>query len=252
MKSLHDRKRTGVVALLSVFLGAAALFFGVGAAHAGYPCNDDSAPQDTTLNVNNQTFVGVDTNLTTGSPTTPWVWACAAATGGEGSQKFVVVTANPTGSAPGYTVQAGGCTGVVGGDPYGPGCTYLVKPTGAQADPVVTPNAPGGSTAGSGASAATGPTTCTWINGAMSCPGSLTLGGVTVNEGDASVPGVHTTPGSCVTVGGGCPATVPSGAGVDAFEGDSSNDTVTVEVLGSRTSRDLGDCYVGVNAPSAC
>lgn len=245
MQFLHDRKRAGVIAVATGLLGAAALFFGMGAANAAYPCNDDSAPQDTTVNVNNQTFVGVDTNLTTGSPTTPWVWACAAATGGEGNQRFVVVTANPSSPTTGYTVQAGGCTGVVGGDPYGPGCTYLLKSTGADVGNPATSLTTSGSRPN--ASAGLGSGTCTYANGTPTCPvGGFTIAGVTVNEADL-IPTVtpYTPTPPCTGINNTC---IPVGATVEVGQ-DTSNPAIRVATLAATpTDVDTGPQCVQVNA----
>lgn len=155
----------------------------------------------------------------------------------------IVVTPTDPSAAPGTTATGSAKVGATG--------PVNVGQTGAEVNPTTTTNTPLSGAAGTGGSLGTGTGTCTWINGSRDCPGALTVGGVTVNEGDASV-GPHTAPGGCLTVGGGCVTSVPSGVGVDAFEGDPTNDTLTVEVLGTRVSRDLGDCYVGVNAPSSC
>ncbi|HEX2039399.1 MAG TPA: hypothetical protein VHF47_06660 [Acidimicrobiales bacterium] len=251
-------KRYVVIVGLVLGLCAAGLLTGAGSAHAGAPCNDQSWPVPdfniTTGTGPFSTYAGSDV-YTNGPFGNNGFWVCASPTHGEPAQSYVVVTAqagDPTSGPAGGSIQAGHCSPAPVGSPGGWACNYLLAPTGPSIAPAVSPNAPLDSTAGSGGSVGTGGGTCVQVDGSPpTCHfGGLTLAGVTVNEGDASV-GTHTT-SNCVTVGGGCPTTVPTGVGVDAFEGDPGNDTLTVTVAGNSDSRDLGDCYVGVNAPSSC
>lgn len=243
--SFIDNKRAGVLAVIGTTIGAAALVFGPGAAHAGYPCNDQGVPSDVAITTNGGTFVGLDTPST--APNDPrLVFACVAPTGGESNQKWVAVMASdPSGGAPGAVMEAGGCTGVVPGDPFALGCTYLLKPTGAEAAAPATSTTTSGATPGG--STATGSGTCVYVNGTTPrpelCPGSANVAGVNVATGDASVT-TKTTPGGCITAfGNPCYTTAPAGAGVVVAKGDTSNDTVSTTVAGTPVKRDLGDCY---------
>lgn len=244
-----DKRRAGVFAVLAALIGAVALFFGAGSANANsYPCSETEG-QDIWVNAAG-TYAGVDP----GGDATGWLWACVAPTGGEANQKWVVVTAgDPGGGGPGATVQSSGCTGVVPGDPAWPGCTWLLKPTGADTNPTTVADAPGDSNGKTGGSVGAG--TCVYANSTTpNCPfGGLSIAGATFAEGDASV-GTHLNPGGCVTVAGGCVTTVPSGVGVSAFKGDPANPTIDANVANGTliVTEDLGDCYVGVNAPSDC
>lgn len=243
MTFLLDKRRAAVAALLLTMLGAAALFFAA-EAHAGYPCNDEPAPKDTTVNVNNETFVAVETNSATGPhPGNEFVRVCAAPTGGEANQKWVAVTGyDPGGSStPGYAVQSGGCNGLPGAPGYPPGCNYLLQQTGANVGVPTTSTTTSG--AAPGGSLGTGTGTCAYVNGTPACPGGLTVAGVNVATGDASVtPKVN--PGGCVTAfGNPCYTTAPAGAGLAVAKGDPVNDTVSTTVVGTPVSRDVGDCY---------
>jgi len=133
MKFLFQGKRAGIVVLASALLGAAALTMGAGTAGAHtFPCSETDN-QDIYVNAAG-TYAGVDP----GGGNIGWVWVCAAPTGGASNQSWVVVTTHdPSSGGPGGVVQVGGCTGVVPGDPFPYGCTYLVEPTGV--DPNLTP-----------------------------------------------------------------------------------------------------------------
>src|SRR5688572_6106067 len=240
MRFLLEKRRAAVAALVAL-LGATALFLGAsGAGASSYPCSDTDG-QDLSANLAG-TYAGVDPGGANGG----WVWVCAAPTGGEGSQRWVVVTTgDPGGAGTGVAVQAGGCTGVVGGDPFGPGCTYLLKPTGAEVDAsaLAEPNGLGG---GDGTGGVVGtPGTCTYVDGSTDCGSSGHLVDVTVAEGD--LPEVHTAPG-CVNVNGTCTAPSVSGANVTVF-GDTGNETVYVDTIAGGFSDEHGSTCVGVNDP---
>jgi hypothetical protein len=250
MKFLHDRRTAGVLALLSATIGAAALFFGIAPAHAGYPCNDQPAPQDTHVNISNEVFVGVDTNPGVFSN---WVWVCAGAPGGEGNQRFVVVTAaDPSGGGgPGMTVQSGGCTGVVGGQGFPPGCTYLVRPVGFDTSPWTGVDLPADGNGVTGAGAGTG--TCLWLEStSATCPfGGVTIATASVAEGDVSL--TWGTNSGCVTAAGNpCITTAPNGAGVSVAKGDPWRPTVDATVASTvPVTVDVGQC-IGFHAPPGC
>lgn len=210
MKFLKDKRRAGIIGVLAALLGTGSLFIGAGTAQAGYPCNDNPFPQDTNVNVSNTVFVGADTGATNPGNGAGWLWVCVGAPGGEASQKWVLVTTgDPAQPGPGFTVRAGGCTGVLSGDPFGPGCTYLLEPVGANVELVPSPNSPGGGN-GTGGVVRAGPGTCVWLhNTTPFCPvGGITVAGVTVNETDL-LPVVETTstspPPPCTGINNTCP-----------------------------------------------
>jgi hypothetical protein len=252
MRFLHDKRRAGVVAVIGAVVGSAALFFGLGAAQAGYPCNDQPAPQDTTVNVSNEVYVGVD--ITPSLYPAQWAWVCVGAPGGEANQKFVAVTVSDPygGGSPGLIVESGGCTGIVGGQGYPPGCTYLVRPVGFDANPFVgidVPVADGTGTTGAGGSAGT----CLWLESTTpDCSVGATITNVTIAEGDVSA-NPMTNPGGCVTAAGNpCLVTAPAGAGVSIAKGDPGRATVDGTLAGAvPITFDAGQC-VGYNAPPGC
>jgi hypothetical protein len=251
-------KRYITIAGIAAGLVAAALSVGAGGASAAsLPCNDQPwgvgtyndlwvAAGSGPLGV----FAGADPNLNENGYYGTYV--CAGAPYGESSQVAVAVSAsNPSTSPAGATVQAHQCYTPLP-DVWGP-CGWLVQPTGAYVDPATTTNAPlNSTTAGSGGTVGLGSGTCVHVNNTSgTCPFGFTVGGVTVNESDALVPTTHPNAGGCVTVGGSCLTTVPSGMGVNVLSGDSSNDTVTVQAGPVSRSEDLGGCY-GVNAGTGC
>ena len=251
MKLLHS-KRAGVLALVGAVLGAAAQFFGMGAAEAGYPCNDQPAPQDTTVNISNQVYVGTD--FTPTLYPAQWFWVCVGAPGGEGNQRFVAVTVSDPGGGGnnGLIVESGGCTGVTGGQGYPPGCTYLVRPIGFDLNPsagVDVPVVDGTGTTGGGANAGA----CLWLESTTpNCSIAASIANVTVAEGDVSAnPMVN--PGGCVTAAGNpCIVNTPAGAGVSVAKGDPGRATVNGTVAGTvPVTVDAGQC-VGYNAPPGC
>jgi hypothetical protein len=232
------------VAGLVAMLASAALFF-AGTANANtYPCSETEG-QDAWANVRG-TYVGVDPG---NDPIGGWYWACVSPTGGEANQKWAVVTLyDPANSAPGAAVVAGGCTGVPG-DPFPPGCSYLLKPTGAEVDPVTSTSLSGPSPS---ASAGSGAGTCVHANGSSTCPGP-TLVGATVAPGDLPQPTATGGTNVCVgvQVGATClgtVVTVPTTATV-TVGGDTGNDTAEVEVAGTSHPLNIGRECVGTPMP---
>lgn len=252
-------RRVGVALGVGAMLAAAVLVLGGGAASAGsMPCNDTPA-YDTTV-ANQGTYAGYEVNANRGADGNYIVWACFTPTGGESAQKFygVAVDTTPSSAGSGATANVTTCGAPVGAggttsQPWCPSHTTQLGATGATADPTTTTNGAFNATQpGAGAAVGTRGGTCYYVNGVPNCPGGVTLGSVTVAEGDLTSVGVHQNAGSCVTVNGGCPATAPSGVGVSAFKGDPTMPTVEATIAGRRVSQDLGGCYVGVNAPSSC
>jgi hypothetical protein len=248
MTSVLDKRRPLAVLLVFALLAAIALLVGAGRAEAGWPCNDQAPPQDTNVNVNNTTYVGVDVapNLVAPAPGDyPHAWACVALTGGEANQSWVNVWLTPSGT-PGYTADSEGCFVVA------LGCTTVLGPTGAYvANPTTTTNAPLSGPAGSGASAGTGTGTCAYANGTSNCPAGVTIAGITVNEADL-VPSVttHTPAPPCTGVNNTC---LPVGGTVRVLN-DTSRPTlsVTTGATGSTTNLDAAPTGVCVQVNAGC
>jgi hypothetical protein len=185
MKATH-KKRAGALAVLVTLLGTAAFFLGSGAADANtFPCSETEG-QDIWVNAAG-TYAGVDP----GGGNVGWVWVCVAPTGGEASQRWVVFTPlDPGPGGPGVAVRVGGCTGIVPGDPFPYGCTYLVEPTGVDTDPTTSIEPPTDGDGVTGAGVGTG--ACVYVNSTTptACPLGGTLVGLAVAENDVQpVPG---------------------------------------------------------------
>lgn len=260
MKFLHDKRRAGILALLTALLGAA-FFFGIGAANAApaSPCHDGPWPipdfQITTGTGPFSTYAGTD--IFTNGPFGPnGAWVCFSPTGGEPEQSFVVATADagdPTSGPAGATVMAGHCSPAPVGPPGGWACNYIAGPTGATVDPTTSANQPYDSTTGTGGSVGAGSGTCVYVNGSPTpeCQPGFEVAGLTVNEGDAAVGYAYKLDGGWVTVGGVDVVQLPYGAGVEVGRGtNSSADTVDGSVAGVDVTADVGGCYVGYNTDS--
>jgi hypothetical protein len=242
------KRRGGIVALIGMVIGAAALIIGAGSASANsWPCSDQSPPQDTHVTVNNDTYVGVDLapNLVAPGPGEyPHAWACVAPTGGEASQSWVNLWLSPTASGTGEVVTSSGCFSAA------LGCRSVLDATGASvATPSTTTST---STSKPGGTVGSGSGTCVYVNGTTpapgtTCPSGLTIAGVSIATGDANV-STRTVPGGCIGgAGNPCITTVPSGAAVTAGGGDGSNDTVATDVAGTPVKRDVAKtCVVNV------
>lgn len=253
MKFLHDKRRAGILAVLGTLIGAAALILGGGAANAtSFPCSDDpwgvGTYNDLWATVGSgpsSAFVGADPNVNENGHYATYV--CVGAPNGEASQVAVAAgITDPFTSTPGTTAQVFQCYAPLPGDVVdGSGCRWIVEPTGARVDPAVTTNGPGATTSGTGGSVGAGPGTCASVNSTSpTCPGVLTVAGVTVHEGD--LPSAQTTsttpPPACTGVNNSCP-----GAFV-IVGGDTGNDTVETTVAGAPVHRDVPRECVQVNS----
>jgi len=193
MKFLHNRRRTGVLALLSVLLGAAALMFGIGGAGADTCQTTTGSLGDATLYVPGVIGVDLDTEHV-GSSRDPGFWACAVPP----NQGAGVGIRDNNGSTTGRQLEATTCGTLLGG------CT-TVEDTGDEVDPATSVNQLGGGD-GTGAWAGTGDGGgCVYINGAPDCPilPNRTIAGVTVAEGDLPTvePTTTVSPGTPCAVG---------------------------------------------------
>ena len=241
------RKRAGVIALLTVVIGAAGLMTGTSAAHAApaTPCNDDSFPKDVLIDQSGVTFVGTDvfTNPTFGPH---GVWVCVAPVGGEPAQDFVVATvhlSDPVSGNAGGTVEVSQCGLPSTGAPGGWGCFFIAAPTGANiaavslvpaADaPLFDGNGTSGASSGSGAG------TCVYANGTAVCPLGATAGGASVNEAD--VIDLNTPGTGCIGINSICLVN-NTGVGVGRDGGSTVTFTSSNPTVGTHT----------VDAPSAC
>jgi hypothetical protein len=253
MRFLHDKRQTGVLALLATLLGAAAVFFGAGGASASSdPCNNEpwgvGTDKDLTVTAGSgptAVFAGVDPNLNENGYYGTYV--CAGAPNGEATQVGAAASvSHPSTDPVGATVQTHQCHTPLP-DVWG-SCGWLTAPTGAFVDPTTTTNAPGDGDSTSNASAGTGSGTCAHVNSTTpTCPlgTGATLAGVTVREGDLPTvtPTNSTPPPVCTGVNNTCP-----GAYV-IVGGDTGNDTVdtTVAVVG-RVHPDVPRTCVQVNS----
>lgn len=250
---LADWKRRG--AMVGVILGLAVAGLGTGSARAdSWPCNDTPS-EDTTVR-NGDTFVGFEDYLNRFGDGNYALWVCVAPTGGEAAQRWAVVWADttPGSSGTGVTLNATSCRlpgGFGGGSQLPTTCTDQTNQlgaTGASVNPTTSVNGLGGA-AGTGASVGHGSGTCTYVNGSATCGPASSLASVTADERDAIVtPHVNTT---CVTIGGSCVTTAPSGVGVRAGDGNRTTPTARVEVAGIPASESIDGCY-GFNAPASC
>jgi len=241
MKFLHDKRRAGVLALLSTLLGAAALFFGLGAAEATTPCTNTPG-NDATLDAFGLASAGVSTESTTSFTN---VWVCATP---PGTSTEANVT-DPNSGTPGKVVYSRHC------DSHLTTCTTLVNWTGAEVGvPSTSTNAPlNGTTAGSGGSLGSGPGTCAYVNSSTPiCPlGGITVAGVTVNEADLVpvVTPITPTP-PCTGVNNTC---VPAGGTVRIFQ-DRTAPTVsaTTGVTGGTNTVDAYSTLNCVQVNASC
>lgn len=249
MTHLINRRRAAVCGLAALVLSLLAIMV-AGRADAAYPCGDNAFPQDVTLDLNDQYFVGVDIGSPTLFPHS--VWACVAPGNGEPNATWVVVTADDpaVNPAPGAVVYAGGCNvpGLPsGGHPFS--CQSILGATGAEVDvPSVTPNLPGGGPTGTGVNVGLGGGTCVHVNGATTCPGGTPVADVWVNENDVIpvVNGPGTASPPCTQVLGTCLPSVSANIGMDPA------DTASVTVLGTPVaSPDLPRC-TGVTINGTC
>lgn len=208
MSGAISPRRVGVIAVSSVFLSAAALVIGAGAASAGR-CDDEPAPGDVWVNVSNEVIVGVDPFVTPGGIN---LWVCEHVSAAPATWRDVTVGVwDPNTSTPGQTVDVYACDAAT--------CGYVVAPTGAEVElvPVIEP--PTDADGVTGATVGAGPSTCVYVASTTPSCSSLAVASVIVAEGDV-VPGVS---GTTVCVGR-----------------DTANPTVAINVLGSQTTNDIG------------
>src|SRR5687768_12143162 len=118
MKLLHDKRRTGVLALLTALLGAGALFFGLGAAEATTPCTNTPG-NDATVDAFGLASAGISTESTSSFTN---VWVCATP---PGTSTEANVT-DPNSGTPGRVVYSRHCNSHL------TTCTTLVNWTGAE------------------------------------------------------------------------------------------------------------------------
>lgn len=232
MTSVLDKKRAVLLALVVALAATFAVLVGAGKAHAAWPCRDQPPPQDTTVNINNDTYAGVDVYNTGSTSGAHGFWVCVAPTGGEPNQKVVLVTVEDPGTnpAPGATVNVGAC-GLTGLSPsphpwMAPcGANYTLAPTGAEVGTPATSLTTSGSRPSG--SVGTGTGTCVYANSPSgTCPSGVKVAGITVNEADlipSVTPSTPTPP--CTGINNTC---IPLGATVRIFQ-DTSNPTATVE-----------------------
>ena len=277
MKFLYDKRRAGVLALLTVTLG----LFGAGAAFAGGDAEPNAVcrngtPNETTVpgtsfGFESGTSPSGETGVTVcysdslnGTPSQvaggfvhvrqdqdgdTYLWCAGDPSGDVTANCFsdgYVRTTDPNTGAPGATASAKVIL-----------TTTAVGQTGAEVDPAVAANEPYDATTGTGGSAGAGPSTCVYVNGAApTCPGGFTIAGLTVNEGDAAATFVYNPNGPWVTAGGpgGVGVQLPYGFGVMVGRGtNSSADTVDVSVADQHITEDVGGCYVSYNTnPDTC
>ena len=223
-------------------LGAIALMTGAGRADAGWPCNDQSPPQDTSASINNDTYVGIDLapNLVGASPGDyPHGWICVAPTGGEANQSWVNWWLTP-GAHPGYTATSDSCLTIVV-----PGCRAVLGSTGAYVNPVTGNDLPADGDSTTSASAGVGGGTCVSANGTGHCPSGVTVAGVTINEADLVPVATTITPTPpCSGVNNTC---LPTGVKVAVFD-DTANPTLSVHTVTGTTPVDVPRQCVQVNA----
>lgn len=245
MTFLQDKRRAGIIAVLATLIGAAALFFGIGAASAAPPNNSACRTDgfgDATVDVPGVMYATADT-YALGSANAQAFWVCLVPPDvGFGVDSLDPDPSNPAGW--GFLVKA--CA-----VPAGVACHTVVGMTGAEVGVPTTGTTTSGSTPGG--SAGTGTGTCVYVDGTTPAPGTtcrsgLTVAGVNVATGDAKV-STRTVAGGCVGAAGNpCITTVPSGAAVTVGGGDSTNDTVNgdVAVVGP-VNHDIGKtCVVNV------
>lgn len=221
--SLTKKRRYRRVGPLAVMVGAAILVMGGGsAAHANSaPCSNEPYPiEDTYVFGGSQTYVGLDHTASSAYG----IWACVAITGGEANDYNTGV-----GVHEGNPSSTGKYVEVITCDP-GPGlsyCSYVLAPTGVEAGSVtVTPNAPGGTTPGTGVVAGGASGTCATVDGTVICHPGATIAAVTVNEGDLPTvtPTTTTSPPACTGINNECP-----GATVRVFN-DTTSPTADVNL----------------------
>lgn len=206
--------RRGAVSVSTIALFGLGLAFGAGSADATAAyCRTDGTLGDATVHLPGVVFAQLDTGAST-SPTQGGFWLCVIP-----PEQGVGVGVRDLQPTPGVQVGAESCGTLTTSHPDR--CVGPRRATGAEVDPVTALEPPNDGNGRTGATVGAGPNTCVYADSwtPTTCTGPLTVASVTIAEGDV-VPGVG---GTAVCVGR-----------------DAANPTVSVNVIGSQTTNDIG------------